>query len=176
MRDRIVEFYACEGTDDLGRTLDTILGFDDLQLEATHNFIQWLFPMFVPSPVNPSAPIVDKTTQKDFRNVPDLKANLCAACRRMLRFYGLECETLCPPSNLIRPDGTFSSKAMSWLSPNNHNHLRLTRIMTSLRLLDLPVCSQQLCECLIDIAHRFPDQITRETLGFWRRSQGLDRR
>jgi hypothetical protein len=172
MGNQIVEFYSGKGNDHCGRSFDTILEFSDSELESVHDYIQWLFPMKGCSPVNPVAPVVDKQVQAEFAENPTLKTNLCKACGRMLKFYGLRCDTGMYPCRHIGCDANFTTKAANWLIPSNHNHFRLTRILTSLRLLGLKVCSRNLLVCLVGIASRFHERITRETLAYWKKSQG----
>jgi hypothetical protein len=58
-----------------------------------------------------------------------------------------------------------------WIRPHNHNHLRLTRIIRSLKLLGLPKDAHALMLCLEDI-HRVEgrDIISEETLKHWRQA------
>src|SRR6187549_2727991 len=43
----VVEFYSEAKTDQYGRTWSQILQKDDVWLEDKHDFIQWLFPLYV---------------------------------------------------------------------------------------------------------------------------------
>ncbi len=40
---RLIAFYEGSASDDRGRYQSQILRFDDVRLEAVHDFIQWLF-------------------------------------------------------------------------------------------------------------------------------------
>jgi hypothetical protein len=173
MTSQIIQFYSGNGYDHIGRSLDAILNFTDEQLENIHDFIQWLFPIETQSQVNPSAPVVCKDIQLQFRNTALLRANLCKACRRMLDFYGLHCHAKTAPSSRVTLDRNFHSKSGKWLMKHNHNHLRLTRILKSLRLLGLEVCSKNLFLCLKNIALRNPQSISTETLSYWQDSQKI---
>ena len=70
----------------------------DERLEAVHDFIQWLFPLPEPSPVNPLAPVLDRETVEAFAARPELRENLRVSFLRMLRFYGLEMQPGPPPA------------------------------------------------------------------------------
>ena len=110
----IVAFLEGEGTDTRGRTLFDVLGFDDAALERNHDFIQWLFPLPEPSGAVPDAPVL---TGEDMQAIHDSVMAQCAmaaATDRMDRFY---------------------RRTDHWLRPHDHNHLRITRIIRSLRLL-----------------------------------------
>lgn len=130
-RSAIVRFYQGEGADDRGRTLDTILSWDDGRLEAVHDYIQWLFPLDEPSRFNPSAPLLTTPDRAAFRD-PELAANLRRALDRMLAFYGF---TLDLPPPRIKRSSRWSERSAVWLHAGNHNLLRLTRIIRSLALL-----------------------------------------
>jgi hypothetical protein len=58
---------------------------------------------------------------------------------------------------------------MNWLHPNNHNHLRLTRIMDSLSALGLPEEARALRRCLVTDVYEGPgrEQVTPRTYMFW---------
>lgn len=55
----MVRFYGPEAARDAeGRSLEDILQFKDSELEYHHDYIQVLFPLPEPSPINPGAPII----------------------------------------------------------------------------------------------------------------------
>ena len=56
--DLILDFYRSTGTDHRGRTLSQIPQKSDRWLEETHDYIQWLFPLYVRSKFNPHAPLL----------------------------------------------------------------------------------------------------------------------
>jgi hypothetical protein len=108
-------------------------------LEAVHDYIQWLFPLPEPSPVNPSAPVIDAETVAAFQAREDLRSALLQSMRVMVEFYGFQ--ILGEPIIVIEPAAAFDSVAANWLTPGNHNHLRITRILRSTRILGLPEAS-----------------------------------
>ena len=110
----VVAFLEGEGSDARGRSLFEVLAFDDAALERTHDFIQWLFPLPEPSGAVPDAPVL---TTDDMQAIHDsilAQCALAAATDRMEAFY---------------------RATHGWLQPHDHNHLRITRIIRSLRLL-----------------------------------------
>ena len=64
-------------------TLDEVLQWSDRNLEYRHDFIQHLFPLPEPSPVNPEAPILTKEVRDAFISRPELRDNLRRALVRM---------------------------------------------------------------------------------------------
>ncbi|GAC1540464.1 MAG: hypothetical protein NVS3B16_02620 [Vulcanimicrobiaceae bacterium] len=142
---RIVAFYEGSAPDDRGRLLEDILRFDDDALERTHDFIQWLFPMRERSAANPGAPRLDGAAVEAFQTRPHLRTALRRSLDRMLTFYGLEWA-----GEAIVRSWSFASHG-GWLTPGNHNHLRFTRMLTSLRILGADEAARQLFRCLRDI-------------------------
>jgi hypothetical protein len=170
--DPILRFYRLEGADARGRTLLEIQAWDDERLESVHDYIQWLFPLPEPSAFNPLAPILSPPTARAFRHDPTLQARLAESLTRMLAFYGLMRRSPASGRVEIEPAKDFKVKSRGWLHAGNHNHLRLTRILTSLRLLGLDEQSRALFLCLEQIAGGHPDAISATTLGYWRRAAG----
>jgi hypothetical protein len=110
----IVAFLEGEGADARGRTVFDVLAMDDAALERTHDFIQWLFPLPEPSGAVPDAPVLTPGEAQAIRDSVMAQCALAAATDRMEAFY---------------------RSTHGWLKPHDHNHLRITRIIRSLRLL-----------------------------------------
>lgn len=141
------------------------------QLEDAHDYIQWVFPLDTPSAANPSAPLLTEETARAFSWDDVLRDRLERSLAVMLRFYGLERLTLPKEKVMIIRAVTFPERRGVWLWPNNHNHLRLTRIIRSLRLLGMKKDAAALAHCLDDIARtEGRDVITEDTLTHWRRA------
>jgi opioid growth factor receptor-like protein len=113
---RIIDFFNGGRPDGAGRYLSELQTWPDERLESVHDFIQWMFPLTEPSPVNPGAPVLDDDTIREIRSRPEVQAHVRASWQRMKQFY----------------EGSHH-----WISPGNHNHLRITRILKCLRLLGL---------------------------------------
>ena len=165
---RLVAFYRGSGTDDRGRTIDHVLAFSLDRMEAVHDYIQWLFPLDVRSGVNPDAPLVDARCQDEFATDSVLRATLRRALERMLEFYGLLLvqEGDEAPQVVRSPD--FGRRAAVWLAPGNHNFLRLTRILKSLRLLGEAELSAALFWCLEDVYREHSAVVGGTTFEYWR--------
>lgn len=88
----------------------------------------------------------------------------------MLRFYGLTCDATL--GTRIQPSVQFGVWAPNWLTPGNHNHLRLTSILRSLSLLGLEAHARALLHFLEAIATENPGAIDATTLAYWRRAVG----
>lgn len=162
MSGKILAFYR-GGRDDEGRSLQEILAWSDAELEAVHDFIQWLFPLPERSGANPDAPILDSPTITAFRQSKELQDQLRQSFLRMLRFYGLEFD-----GEIVQQAVNFHSRSSNWLNPNNHNHLRLTRMLRSLHLLGLASEASSLFQALSEIYTSHPGRITPRTYQFWK--------
>ncbi len=171
MADPIVAFYSGKGTDHKGRRLETVLAFSDDELEGIHDYVQWLFPLEESSSANPSAPLVDVATKAAFRSRGGLRRNLCRACARMLAFYGLRCDGKDGVCTSVYGGPNSAERRGHWLVPGNHNHLRLTRMLKSLRLLGFGECSAHFYSCLDVLARALPGKVSDTTLAHWRESQ-----
>ena len=168
VENRITSFYS-GGVDDRGRTLESILAWPDEELEAVHDYIQWMFPTVAPSAVNRSAPLVSSATVTTFGARPELRDALRRSLDRMLSFYGLR-RTDDSGNVRIEIDETrFNDRARVWLRPGHHNHLRLTRIMQSLAALGLMPEAKALQRCLVTDVYAGPghNRITPDTYEYW---------
>lgn len=165
----IVDFYNGAAKDHRGRSLDEILRWSDDRLEAVHDYIQWLFPLPEPSPVNPYAPLLTLDAVQAFEARPELRARLRASLQRMLEFYGFE---LCELPLEVIPAGDFRARAAHWLRPGNHNHLRITRILKCCGRAGLKAEARAFLDALegVNSVERQKPRpgITAESLRYWR--------
>ena len=86
----------------------------DQQAERTHDYIQWLFPLDEPSRSINGVPVLTELEIDEIRQSSLAQINLAKSARWFLGF-------------LERND--------HWITKYNHNHLRITRVIKSLRLL-----------------------------------------
>lgn len=114
MSGKLLAFLRGDGTDGSGRTFAEVLAFDDDALEYHHDFIQRLFPLDEASRAVPGSPVLDVATIAALRASPTAQDRLQRAAERMLRFY---------------------RDTRAWRRTFDHNHLRITRIIKSLRIL-----------------------------------------
>jgi len=110
----VLAFLEGEGPDARGRSVFQVLAMNDVALEHTHDFIQWLFPLPEPSEAVPDTPVLTPDVIRAVRESELAPIALTAATDRMTNFY---------------------RSTHDWLMPNDHNHRRITRIIRSLRLL-----------------------------------------
>ena len=139
-------YLAGRGRDDRGRTLDEVLAQTDPDLERVHDYVQWLFPLPTRSMAQPGAPVLVPAEIEAIRADPQAVANLRRAAERMLRFY----------------EGT-----SWWLAASDHNHLRITRILRSLRLLAGEEAARRFYERMMARHRAAGAPISRNNLAYW---------
>ncbi|KAI1780319.1 opioid growth factor receptor conserved domain-containing protein [Hypoxylon cercidicola] len=138
----LVNFYDpyIQGKNTEGRTLDYILSQPDAWLERTHNFIQWLFPLPRPSQYNPTAPLLDRATAEYMGEHPRFQEQLRLSVIRMMWFYGFQVQ-FDPAHNIsfqVAEDPvTLENPYRRWFKRQDHNHLRISRMIKSLRYFDM---------------------------------------
>lgn len=163
----LVRFYSptIADPDSHGRTLTQILAWPDSDLEYHHDYIQILFPLPEGSPFNPSAPIIDKPTFDAFRSDPALQSRFRQSLTRMLTFYGFEFED----DGTIAPGICYPLASRNWVKRFNHNHLRITRIIRSLRVLGLEAEAEEFFKALKGVYER-SGKISERSLMYWTRA------
>lgn len=163
---RLLDFYEGGGGDHRGRTLSDVHRFSVELLEYEHDFIQWLFPLRTPSPVNPEAPALSEQDIAQFRSNDALRIQVRQSFELMLDFYGLVMKEHDGNLTVQRSD-TFNLRADNWLTPGNHNFLRITRILKSLTVLGQEDRARAFLECLSAIFDDYREVIGDRTWRFW---------
>lgn len=167
-QDILVQFYLGLSPDAHGRKIEDIWQWAHDRLEYTHDYIQWLFPMVEKSNFNRNAPTLNPATIETFRKTPELKQRLHRSLLLMLDFYGLKLEAKPPQSIKIIRGENYQQRKKNWVDWRDHNYLRLTRILTSLRLLGLENEAKALFQCLDEIYQEEKDKIGSETYRYWK--------
>ena len=149
MQEKLLQFLQGIGPDSEGRIHSDILKFSDEELERVHNYIQWLFPLREQSDAVPGSPFLpDDEMVQTLREDDVVQENLVNALVRMERFY---------------------QNNDHWLQQNDHNHLRITRILKSVALLN----SKENARDFYDYIIRRVEQakpVTDESLRYWQES------
>ena len=119
--------------------------FDDIKA-TTHDFIQWLFPLDEVSRAISGAPVLSQTDIQLIHTNNDAQANIR---RSAAWFHG------------------FLQRNDHWRTKYNHNHLRITRVVKSLRLLTDDKEADEFKASVFDILSDDLDLIDRKAVGFW---------
>jgi hypothetical protein len=159
---QLIEFYRGTGTDNTGRSLAQILDYDDDDMESSHDFIQWLFPLREASQFNRHAPLLSDADIATFRADANLRANLLRSLDRFLTFLGLERK-----SDRIEPGPGCDARSEVLKTPN-HNWLRITRVLHCLRLLGLEQEGRRLLDCLENLQTAGKADVAADTFRYWR--------
>jgi len=140
-------YLAGAGRDGRGRSIEDVLAFSDRELESIHDYVQWLFPLPTRSGAQPGAPVLTADEIEAVRADRQATDNLRRAAERMLRFYG---------------------STTWWLTAHDHNHLRITRIIRSLRLLAGPEEARSFHRAVLALQDAAGAPVNPESLRFWR--------
>ena len=110
----IIAFLGGVGPDSHGRLLNDIWAFSDAEIERTHNFIQWLFPLAEASLSVPGSPTLTSDEIATLRLSVAAKTSIVESADWYTAFL---------------------SRNSHWKAKYDHNHLRITRAIKALRLL-----------------------------------------
>ena len=145
----IVSFLEGKAPDHRGRILAMLLQQTDHQAETTHDYIQWLFPLDEPSRSVNGAPVLTELEIDEIRQSSLAQANLAESARWFLGF-------------LERND--------HWITKYNHNHLRITRVIKSLRLLASDEAADEFRDKVLALAGDRLNLVDQKARGFWANS------
>ena len=110
----IIDFLEAKTPDYRGRMILSLWKQTDYQAESTHDYIQWLFPLDEPSRSVNGAPILTELDIDEIKESSLAQANLAKSASWFLGFL---------------------RRNQHWVTKYDHNHLRITRAIKSLRLL-----------------------------------------
>jgi hypothetical protein len=150
---RAVEFLRGEGPNGEGYFLDQILGWSNDDWEQDHSFIQWAFPTNKPSMFNPEAPVLTNEEISIIQSDPHTQEALGVIYHRWLRFCGLRQGD----SGLQFGTSEFPKGNPVVWGRFNHNWLRITRVLHSLRLLGRSDRAEEFFDFLTQHWEMFPD-------------------
>jgi hypothetical protein len=151
----ITSFYT-GGQDNKGRTLDSVLAFSDNQFEGVHDFIQWIFPLHEKSLHSVGTPVLTPEDIQFLSSDPTAIANAKRSIARFQEFLGV----------------TDPRKYRRWAHNGDHNLLRITRAIRSLRLFGLETEAKNFYEQVKEIGKQ--QMLSPTTLQFWDKAANDD--
>jgi hypothetical protein len=163
----LVPFYLGECADSAGRSIEDIWAWDFEDLECTHDYIQWLFPIDEQSRFNINAPVIDAEIVLAFQRDRRLQQNLRRSFAVMLRFYGLQSNNSETNKIEIERSPDYPIRKQEWVNIFDHNYLRITRILKCLITFGLEAEARAFYECLQQIYREDSDRIGSETFQYW---------
>lgn len=165
----LIPFYRGQRPDNRGRFLSDVQHQSLEDLEDVHDYIQWMFPLPEPSSANAEAPILTRQDIEEFARDEGLREELLKSFEIMLAFYGLQLRRV-DDRILIVTAPSFCARSEVWLTPHNHNFLRMTRILRSLNTLGCRPYARALFEALQDLYARHSSIIGSETFRYWQQA------
>lgn len=154
---RIINFYYGKAKTARGFTIDQVWEFDDDRLERYHDYINWLFALDEPSQYDKNSPVLTMEDIKEFRDSDLLQKHVIKSLELMLKFYGFEHGYVSPP---------IKAKIERWVSPDNHNFLRITRILKFLNLIGKQYEAIKFLHALLGIYQMYPNTIGNDVI-YW---------
>ncbi len=142
----ILHFLEGAIPDARGRTLSMIMAFDDQAIESTHDFIQWIFPLDEPSRSHLGAPVLDLFEIEEIKSSDVALENLMQSADWYFGF-------------LQRHD--------HWIRQYDHNHLRISRVIKSLRLLVSDEVADRYKAAILDFLGGNISAISERSRGYW---------
>lgn len=159
---KLVEFYRGEIPNNEGVFLEQILDYTYGQLEIDHAYVQWIFPLKERSMFNIDAPLLHDEEIILFKTDIELKNKVSEVTQKMLDYFGM-----CFHHGVVcwqEPDPEYGHKDPKWwLRHFNHNFLRMTRMLSSLRYLGLENVSVAVYECLLSCREMYGN----ESYNYW---------
>ena len=155
-KDVIVDFLTGKTPDYRKRYYKDIVGCDDEAMECCHDQVQWMWPLHEESNFASTYPIVTKEVIEEAKKNPEVVNNLIKAKNRMESFFAIG-----PYTDI--------QKQRKWCRPGNHNLLRITRIIRSLRLFGLDKEAEDFYLKAVQAASRFLND-NDATFEYWKKA------
>ena len=140
------KFLTNQANDFKGRNLDLIWQYSDAEIDGNHDFIQLIFPTNKPSRNSFHGYYLDNELLiEQLRSNVLVKENLMKSAAWFLSFL---------------------SRNKSWVSGYDHNQLRITRAIESLRLLVSDEAANEFFQSILSLV-KDPTSINSATIKFW---------
>lgn len=143
----ILRFLENNSGDHRKRMIHDIWAWDDNAWEEEHDFIQWLFPLSEKSMSVPNSPVIRDSEVLQVRESVIAQESLQKSVERYKQF-------------LLREK--------YWKYSQNHNHLRITRVIKSLRLLSGNNSANDFKHWIASELGDNIDRLDEKTRQFWR--------
>ena len=159
-KQKCIQFYREEIPNHVDCYLSNMMSWSNYTLEMDHDYVQWMFPSNEPSGINEYAPVMTKEESEIFEQDSELREKAKKSFVRFLNFLDFE---------LVKDDETgIEIKSIEeppkWIAIGfNHNMLRVTRVMKSMRLTG----NTQYAIALFDVLRSYRNKISDNTWSFW---------
>jgi hypothetical protein len=146
-------FLAGTCRDARARHINDILRFTPDKIEENCTFLQWVFPTHEPSPIEPGAWTLTTADIYAINRSYEALKNHNAALSMMRHFYILH--------------------NTSWLTIGDHNHKRITRIITNISLVHGVERARGFYDIIMFHVSQVGNPINPTTLEFWRKAAAI---
>ncbi len=144
---KLLSFLQDVGPDHQGRYLSDIWKFSDQQIETTHDFVQWVFPLAEPSGAFPGAPVLEPAEIDLIHKSSPATMNLEKSGQWFVDYL---------------------ARSKTWLRSHDHNHLRITRMIKSQRLLLGELAAESTKARVLQMATKTKAPIDDVAYEYWR--------
>jgi hypothetical protein len=156
---QIVDFFEDKCIDIEGRSLLDMQRYDNHEMEAGHSFIQWFFPLHEKSYHAKYSPVLTIEDIEKLQKSETARENMKTNLVRFRDFLGL--------GEVRKP-----KRIKFWAHLGNHNLLRITRVIRSLRLFGLDYEAGLFVNDVWDVSEEYSLENT--TLRFWEKAYNDD--
>jgi hypothetical protein len=143
-----------------GYCLSDYWSFDDDRFDRNHDFIQWMFPLKEASQFNTNAPLLTDRDIEEFHKTPAMTSAMRVSFLRFLRSLGLRGSG----ETVVKAKNFDDYRPRCW-GQFNHNWRRITRALSSMRLLGLRREAEAFFLCLTSLKDE--GLVTPDTYKFW---------
>ena len=158
---KIIDFYRGGIGNQNGNTLSEILTWSKGWLEGDHDYVQWLLPSNETSQINGEAPTLTLEESQIFKEDKELQDKVKQSLVKFLWFLDFK---------LVRDDEQVIIEPVveipDWLKGFNHNMLRVTRLIKSLRLTGLEKYANAYYTALLP----FKNKVSINTWSYWQKA------
>jgi hypothetical protein len=164
----IVRFYKGMCGNNVADTLEDVWTWSHGKLEMDHDWIQWAFPSNEPSKMNSAAPTLSRTQAEVFKQDAELQQKVKKSFLVFLDFLGLKMVRDDEVVEIVAKDPSEDKEKdpLWWTKEFNHNMLRVTRVLKSLRLTG----HQKYADALFKTLLTFKDRLSANSFRHWTRA------
>jgi DNA topoisomerase I len=136
--DPLIAFYLNQRPNHSGYMFNEIMSWSKLKLEQKHDFIQALFPLPTKSKYVPDVPVLTESALKEFQNNDIVRLNVIKAYLKMMNFFGYEVNVSNRTIKRVE-ELDLKIQGVKVGLMNLHNYLRITRMLTFLRIANFSI-------------------------------------
>lgn len=145
----LINFYLNDEKNIEDVTIKDILAYSANDLELDHYWVQWAFPLKEKSQANLNAPILTDELIKNVISHPGFYEKFSMISNHFFNFLN------------------HGNDKPIWINKNNHNYLRITRVIKSAKLFGRFDIAEKYYSYVRDLYDKWPDDIGDSTFAYW---------